>query len=305
MDGFNLNRLEGKVALVTGSGRGFGRAIAIAYLSEGAHVVAVSRTLSELEDLANVAQSMGCDILIVPTDLSKEDEIYHLRDKVLDKYGRLDILVNNAATSLWKTVEDMTVSDWDLTLAVNLRAQFILAKAFLNTMKNQGGGSIINVTSRSSELGFVAEIGYCPSKFGIEGLTQCLALELNKYNIAVNSLNVASPPGKRLKPTGLTLADAKKRSKELRDQYASDDSMVEAFKDAWTFVALQDASGVTGQRLGTRELAQYLDRNGWKAAVANWQGKLTKAVYVTYDRPKSVRYQTGIGGSESKELILK
>jgi NAD(P)-dependent dehydrogenase (short-subunit alcohol dehydrogenase family) len=297
-----LKKLEDKVTLVTGSGRGFGRSIALAYSSEGAKVVAASRTRSELEDMANVARSRGGEVLTIPTDLSKEDEIYSLRDMVLDTYGRLDVLVNNAATSLWKTVDEMTVQDWDRTIAVNLRAPFILVKAFLETMKNQGRGSIINVTSRSAELGFVAEIGYCPSKFGIEGLTQCLALELKPYNIAVNSLNVASTPGKRLKPTGLTLAEAKKRPKELRERYADDDSMVEAFKDAWTFLALQDGFGVSGQRLGTKELAEYLRRNGWEAAVENWRGKLTKAVYVTYDWPKSVRYQTGPGGSETKEL---
>jgi len=298
----NLNRLEGKVVLVTGSGRGFGRAMAIAYAREGARVVAASRTRSELEDIAKVIRSQGGEVLTVPTDLSKEDEIYFLRDKVLETQGRLDVLVNNAAISLWKTIEEMTVQDWDLTLDVNLRAQFILTKAFLDNMKSQGRGNIINVTSRSAEIGFVAEIGYCPSKFGIEGLTQCLALELKPYNIAVNSLNVASPPGKRLKPTGLTLADAKKRPKEIREQYTDDDSMVEAFKEAWIFLALQNGSGVSGQRLGTRELADYIRHYGWEAALAKWRGKLTQAVYTTYDWPKSVRYQTGPGGSEIKEI---
>ena len=297
-----MNRLDGKVALVTGSGRGFGRSIAMAYAIEGAKVVVASRTRSELEDMARVTRSLGGDVLVVPTDLSKEEDIHSLRDKVLDTYGRLDILVNNAATSPWKTIEEMTVQDWDRTIDVNLRAQFILTKDFLNTMKSQGRGSIINVTSRSAEIGFVAEIGYCPSKYGIEGLTQCLALELKPHNIAVNSLNVSSPPGKTLKPTELTLAEAQKMPKEIRERYADDESMVEAFKDAWTFLALQDASGVTGQRLRTKDLAEYLSRNGWEAAVENWRGKLTKAVYVTYDFPKSVRYQTGIGGSEIKEL---
>lgn len=297
-----MKRLEGKVALVTGSGRGFGRSLAIAYAIEGANVVAASRTRSELEDLVRVTRSLGSEVLVVPTDLSKEDEIYSLKDKVLETYGRLDVLVNNAATSPWKTIEEMTVQDWDRTIAVNLRAPFILTKAFLDTMKSQGRGSIINVTSTSAEMGFVAEIGYCPSKFGIEGLTQCLALELKPHNIAVNSLNVSAPPGKILKPTELTLVETKKLPKEIREQYADDDSMVGAFKDAWIFLALQDASGVTGQRLGTRELAEYLRRNGWEAVVANSRGKLTKAVYVTYDFPKSARYQTRDGGW--KELIF-
>jgi len=291
-----LGRLEGKVVLVTGSGRGFGRSMAIAYAREGAKVASAARTRAELEDMAEVIRSRGGEVLPIPTDLSREDEIHRLREEVLDAYGRLDVLVNNAATSPWKTLEETTVQEWDKVIAVNLRAPFILTKAFLETMKNQGRGSIINVTSKSAEIGFVAEIGYCSSKFGIEGLTQCLALELKPYNIAVNSLGVSAPAGKTLKPTELTLDQTKKMPKEIQEKYADDESMVEAFKDAWVFLALQDGSGVTGQRIRTRDLADYLKQNGWEAAAANWRGKLTKAVYVTYDFPRSIRYQTPDGG---------
>ena len=288
--------MKDKVVLVTGSGRGFGRGMAVAYARAGAKVAGCSRTRSELESMAQTIRSHGGEVTIYPMDLSNEKEIYKMRDDILDKYGRLDCLVNNAATSLWKTFDQMTVKDWDLTFDVNIRSQFILSKAFFETMKSQNSGSILNVTSRSAEVGFVAEIGYCPTKYAIEGLTQCLAMELKQYNIAVNSLNVASPPGKRLKPTELTLAEAAEMPDEIREQYADDESMVEAFQDAWVFLALQDGSGVTGQRLGTREVAEYLRRNGREAAKAKWSKKLTQAVYVTYDLPKSVRYQTPEGG---------
>lgn len=300
--GFTLNEMKDKVVLVTGSGRGFGRGMAVAFARAGAKVAGCSRTRSELESMAETIRSHGGEVSIYPMDLSNEKEIYEMRDDILDRYGRLDCLVNNAATSLWKTFDQMTVKDWDLTFDVNIRSQFILSKAFFETMKNQNSGSIINITSRSAEVGFVAEIGYCPTKYAIEGLTQCLAMELKQYNIAVNSLNVASPPGKRLKPTELTLAEAAKMPDEIREKYADDESMVEAFQEAWVFLALQDGSGVTGQRLGTREIAEYLRRNGKAAAVAKWTKKLTQAVYVTYDLPKSVRYQTPEGGI--KELIF-
>jgi NAD(P)-dependent dehydrogenase (short-subunit alcohol dehydrogenase family) len=163
-------------------------------------------------------------------------------------------------------------------------------------MKKQGRGNIINVTSASAQIGFIAEVGYCPAKFGLEGLTQCLAMELLPYNIAVNSLNVAAPEGKRLKPTELTLDEASKMPDAIRVQYADDETMASAFSEAWSFLALQDAHGVTGQRLGTKHLAEYLKANGWDAAVATWRDKLTKAVYVTYDLPEKVRYQTPEGG---------
>ncbi len=300
--GLTLSEMKDKVVLVTGSGRGFGRGMAVAYARAGAKVAGCSRTRSELESMADTIRSHGGEVTIYPMDLSNEKEIYEMRDDILDKYGRLDCLVNNAATSLWKTFDQMTVKDWDLTFDVNIRSHFILSKAFFETMKNQNSGSIINVTSRSAEIGFVAEIGYCPTKYAIEGLTQCLAMELKQYNIAVNSLNVASPPGKRLKPTELTLAEAAEMPEEIRERYADDESMVEAFQDAWVFLALQDGSGVTGQRLGTREIAEYLRRNGKAAAIAKWTKKLTQAVYVTYDLPKSVRYQTPEGGIKELEF---
>ncbi|RLI44569.1 hypothetical protein DRO61_12010 [Candidatus Bathyarchaeota archaeon] len=277
--------------------------MAYTYALAGAKVVSVSRTVSELESLEKKIKEKGGEVLTVPTDLTDEKAILSLKDKVMDEYGYLDVLVNNAATSPWKTFEDMTIRDWDLTLSVNLRAQFILSKMFFDSMRSKGQGSIINITSKSSEIGFIAEVGYCPSKFGIEGLTQCLALELQPYNIAVNSLGVGAPPGLRLKPTELTLEEADNMPVEVKAKYADDDSMAEAFTEAWTFLALQNAKGVTGQRFGTRQLAEYLRLNGGEAAVAMWGRKLTKAVYVPYDFPKTARYQTPEGGF--KEIHFK
>jgi NAD(P)-dependent dehydrogenase (short-subunit alcohol dehydrogenase family) len=298
-----MSRLEDRVILVTGSGRGFGRAMAYAYALEGAKVVITSRTKKELTSLESSIKGKGGEAYIVTADISDTEDIYRLKDAVIERYGRLDALVNNAATSPWKLFEDMEVEDWDKTIFVNLRAPFILSKAFLPVMKRQGKGSIVNVTSASAQVGFVAESGYCPSKFGLEGLTQCLAMELYKYNIAVNSVGVAAPEGKRLKPTELTLEEAEKMPETVKELYADDDSMAEAFTNAWVFLALQDAHGVTGQRFGTRQLEEYLKTNGWEAAVANWTKKLTKAVYVTYDLPEKVRYQTPEGGF--KEMYFK
>ena len=294
--GSGLRRLKGRVVLVTGSGRGFGRSVAVAYAAEGAKVVSVARTVSELDQTAKMIRARGGEVLTIPADLSRVDEIYRIRDEVLAAHGRLDVLFNNAAASPWKTVEEMTLEDWDGVMAVNLRAPFVLAKAFLDAMRAQGGGSIVNVTSASATRGFVAEVAYCPSKFGLEGLTQCLALELRPHNIAVNSLGVAAPPGRTLKPTGLTTAGAERLPREVRDRHADVDSMVEAFGDAWVFLALQDAFGVTGQRLSTGVLAEELRSNGWELTAEKYRGKLTRAVYEPYDFPGSVLYQTPGGG---------
>ena len=287
-----MNRLEGKVILVTGAGRGFGKYMSLAYAEEGATVIAASRTVSELTTLRDTIEAKGGTCVIFPIDLLILDDMTKLRDFVLKQFGRLDALVNCAADNLWKVFEDTTIEEWDKSISINLRAPFILSKLFLPMMKNQGRGSIINISSGSATKGFIAEVAYCPSKYGLEGLTQCLAMEFFQYNIAVNSLSPSAPEGKKLKPSRLTMRDESKLPDEIIATYADDDSIVEAFSEAWSFLAIQDAHGVTGQRFGTKQLADYLKTNGWEAAVAKWRNKLTKAVYVSYDLPEKVYYDT-------------
>ena len=296
-----MGRLKDKVVLVTGSGRGFGRAMAMAYAREGANVVIVARSVDELASAEEAMRVEGGDVLTVPADISADEGISRVVESTLDEYGGLDVLVNNAATSPWLTFEETTMLHWDRVMAVNLRAPFALTKAFLPSIQERGGGSVINISSRSAEVGFVAESAYCPSKYGLEGLTQCLALELRPHNVAVNSLNVSAPEGLRLKPTEMTLRQAGGVPEEVRRLYADDISMVESFGYAWTFLALQRGDGVTGQRLSTRALAEVLRSGGEQAAYERWSGKLMQAVYTPIDWPKKVRHQTPGGGW--KELV--
>ena len=235
--------------------------MAVAYGQEGAIVVSVARTITELEQTEELIRSKGGDVLTLQVDLSSEIEILKIRKIILAEYRGIDILVNNAAISPWKTIEDTNLEDWDKTIAVNVRAPFLLCKAFMDSMQSRGGGSIINVSSKSAEMGFVGESAYCPSKYGLEGLTQCLALELKPRNIAVNSLNVSAPNGMSLKPTGLTLEELKTVTQEVVDRYADVESMVKGFSDAWVFLALQDGDGVTGQRFITSKLSKELESN--------------------------------------------
>ena len=298
-----MNRLRDKVIIITGSGRGFGRAMAYAYSLEGAKVIITARTISELKTLKSTITKTGGSCMMIPADISRYDEIKKLVNLVNQEFGRLDVLVNNAATSPWNTFHETSVNDWDHVIAVNLRAPFLLSKEFFPLMKKTGYGSIINITSASAQMGFVAEIGYCPSKFGLEGLTQCLAMELYEHNIAVNSLGVAAPKGKRLKPTELTMMEASRMPETVQNMYANEESMAESFSDAWVFLALQDAKGVTGQRIGSSQLADFIRINGWDAAKRNWRNKFTKAIYTSYDIPEIVRYQTPEGGF--KEVYFK
>jgi len=238
-----MNSLDDKVILVTGSGRGFGRSMAYSYAKRGASVVAVALEKDELGDMSEEISRIEGEAFTITADLANEEEILIVRDLILEKYGRLDAIINNAAVCPWKRFSEITLQDWDMIFAVNLRSPFILCKAFFETFKKQGKGSIINITSRSAEIGFLAEVAFGPTKWGIEGLTQCLALELQPYNIAVNTLRVATPPGMQLKPTGLTLEEARKMPVEIREKYADNESMALSFGEAWAFLALQDAHG--------------------------------------------------------------
>jgi NAD(P)-dependent dehydrogenase (short-subunit alcohol dehydrogenase family) len=296
------DRLNGKVAVVTGSGRGFGRAMALAYASEGARVISVARSPDELQQTEAMIHEAGGETHTVQADLGTDDGLNIVVDEAQRVFGGVDVLVNNAATSPWLTLEETTLAHWDRVMAVNLRAPFALSKALALNMAERGGGSIINISSRSAEVGFVAEAAYCPSKYGLEGLTQCLALELKKHNIAVNSLNVAATPGKSLKPTELTLREAEAMPDDIQSLYADDWGMVEHYRDAWTFLALQNGGGITGQRLGTSELARVLKVEGEAAAYLRWSGKLTQAVYTPIPWPDRVRYQTRGGGW--RELVF-
>ena len=142
----------------------------------------------------------------------------------------------------------------------------------------------------------MAELAYCPSKFGLEGLAQCLAMELKNQNIAVNSLNVSAPPGLMLKPTELTEEEAEGMPEEVRVKYATVESMVQNFTDAWVFLALQTGDGITGQRFRTRTLAEDLTGLGEEAVAKRYRGKLLEAVYTQIDFPDKVKYQTLEGG---------
>ena len=117
-------------------------------------------------------------------------------------------------------------------------------------------------------------------------------LQFGGYARAVNTLSPSAPEGKKLKPSKLKPSEESKLPEEVRAIYANDDSIVEAFSEAWSLLALQDAQGITGQRFVTRQFADYLCENGWEVTIANMKNMLTKAVYTPYDLPEKVYYDT-------------
>jgi len=181
--------LQGKVALVTGGSRGIGKATALGFARAGADVAVASRKLSDLEKVADEISGLGRKSLAVAAHTGKLDEITNLVNKVMEKFDRIDILVNNAGTSpAMATTLDADEHLWDSILNLNLKGLYFLSQAVARVMKEQGGGSIINV---ASVAGLHASVGtgiYCISKAGVIMATKVMARELAQYNIRVNAL---------------------------------------------------------------------------------------------------------------------
>jgi len=133
------DRLSGLNVLVTGSGRGFGQSMAVAYASEGAHVISTSRTWSELRNTEAYVRAVGGRVSTIQCDLS-DDESVNALTRAIEELGGVDVIVNNAATSPWKAIEDMTLEDWARVQAVNLRAPFLLTKLLFKVRLHGGAG---------------------------------------------------------------------------------------------------------------------------------------------------------------------
>jgi len=251
----NDARLQGRVAVITGAGRGLGRAVAEGFARAGASTIAVARTTVELDDLAAHLGPITGSLAIESVDIADDSAVRTLAERVLGRHGRVDVLVNNAAILEIQPFHEMTIADFDRTMNVNLRGAVLCTHAFIGAMRARQQGSIINVGSGASTKGFTGETHYCAAKFGLEGFSEALALEARDYNVAVNRLS----PGFRIKPTSITLADAATVDPETSAQWRDPAPMVDAF----IFLALQDATGITGKLFNAFELAERVRAEGW------------------------------------------
>jgi len=197
---------------VTGAGRGIGKAIAIGFAQEGADIVTVSKTLSEIEETARQVRELGREAIAIQTDVSNLSDVQRMAQETERRFGRLDILVNNAALrmihlgkkdSYYIPFTELSVEDWDKTINVNLRGPFLCIKKLLPLMQKAEGGSIVNISAGGGKRGAAGRVPYCASKFGLEGLTQSLAAEFKTFNIAVNSLSPGSIPSDRFSARSL------------------------------------------------------------------------------------------------------
>jgi 3-oxoacyl-[acyl-carrier protein] reductase len=190
----NKQKLRDRVAIVTGGGRGIGRAIALDFAREGANVVACGRNQTFLEEVSQEARRAGCSVLAVRTDVSIEGEVERMVDEAVKKFGKIDILVNNAAISGPRgLITDVSKEEWDEVLNINLTGTFLCSKAVLKHMIKSGTGNIINVTtSKGWKRRRPGAVPYRASKSGMEGFTLVLAKQMKPYGICVNAMGPAT-----------------------------------------------------------------------------------------------------------------
>ena len=179
---------EGQVTVVTGASTGVGLAVAKRFAQSGSHIVLAARTADDLRDAQAEVQELGADVLAVPTDVSDREQCFALIEQTMERFGRVDVLVNNAGIGLYKPVEDVLPEDLDRTLAVNFRGAMYCAQAAYNQMRERGSGHIINVASIAGKTGLPGESAYNASKFAMVGFGQSLKKEAIHHGVRVDNV---------------------------------------------------------------------------------------------------------------------
>jgi dehydrogenase/reductase SDR family protein 4 len=180
--------LKGKVAIVTGGSRGIGKAIALGFAAAGADVVVASRTMTDLEKAAQEIEALGRRALAAQTNIAVKSEVDSMVAKTLDKFGTIDILVNNAAINVMRPLVDLREDGWDKVMNVDLKGYFLCSQAAAKVMMGKQSGNIINIVSTGAAKAAPGLGAYSIAKAGVVMLTKLLAVELSGYNIRVNAI---------------------------------------------------------------------------------------------------------------------
>jgi len=183
-----VTRLSGKVALITGGGTGIGRAIALAFAREGASVAVAGRRLEKLREVIGEVQKPGGAGLAMECDVTRGPEVARAVKGTVERFGRLNVLVNNAGTLHVSTVEGITEEEWDRMMTVNLKGPFLMSRAVLPEFRKCGGGAIVNIGSVLGLFAVKDRAAYCASKGGVTMLTKAMALDHAQEKIRVNCI---------------------------------------------------------------------------------------------------------------------
>lgn len=231
--------LEGKVVVVTGASQGLGRALTLAYAQEGASLVVNSRSESSVRPVAEEAENLGADVLAVAADVSKAQDVQKLVDEAVERFGKIDVLVNNAGLLGPRVaIADYPEDEWRRVLDANLTGPYLVSRAAMPHIPE--GGSIVNVVSGVSIEGRAEWGAYSVSKFGIEGLTQILAAELQERGIRVNAVD---PGGMRTDMRAAAYPEEDPETKITPEENTA----------VFLYLASDESKGVTGERFKAQE----------------------------------------------------
>jgi NAD(P)-dependent dehydrogenase (short-subunit alcohol dehydrogenase family) len=231
--------LEGKVALVTGASQGLGRALALAFAREGASIVINSRSEERFRPVAREAESLGAEVLALAADVSKSVDVERLVGATVERFERIDVLVNNAGVLGPRVpIEEYPEDEWRRVIDANLTGLFLVTKAAIPHMPERG--SIINVVSGVSVEGRAGWGAYSVSKFGVEGITQILASELEGRRIRANAVD---PGGMRTEMRAAAYPDEDPTTRITPEENTS----------VFLYLASDQSRGVTGQRFKAQE----------------------------------------------------
>jgi NAD(P)-dependent dehydrogenase (short-subunit alcohol dehydrogenase family) len=197
-----MGKLDGKVALVTGGNRGIGKGIARGLAAEGAALTISARGTAELEATRAELSAAGASVLAVPADVTDEKQVAGLFRQALARFGRLDLLVNNAGAFDGGALDQLSLETWEKVIAINLRAPFLCTREAFRIMKSQGGGRIINIGSIAAQRVRPHSAPYSASKHGLWGLTQVTALEGRDFGISCGCLHPGNVAIERRLNTG-------------------------------------------------------------------------------------------------------
>ena len=235
-------RLEGKVAIVTGAARGIGRAYCLAMAKEGAHIVAVD--VADTTPTKAAVEELGVKGLALKADVSREEDTQRMAEETINAFGRIDILVSNAALSPEQPLDEITYADWRKVLSVDLDGVFLCAKAVIPQMKKQQSGRIINIASSTVFMSFPNLTHYITAKAGVIGMTRALATELGDFGILVNAISPGLTETERTVNVPDEVWNMQVAMQSVRRRENPQDLVGTA-----VFLASDDAAFITGQTI--------------------------------------------------------
>jgi meso-butanediol dehydrogenase/(S,S)-butanediol dehydrogenase/diacetyl reductase len=256
-----FNRLKDRVVIITGGGKGIGKAISLVFSREGATVVVAGRTLSALQETCDEIRSKGGKAKPIQTDVSVEEQVIRMVSETIKEFGKVNILVNNSAIA-GPTVRgaDMDLIRWGETIAIDLTGAMLCAREALKYMIPQRNGNIINIVSEAGRSGdgrsgYPLRSAYCSSKMGLIGLTETLSIEVGEFNIRVNAVSPGPVMGERI--MNVIKARVKSLNKpfeEIMKSLSENSSLKRMAEESEVaavavFLASDESSAVTGQTI--------------------------------------------------------